>query len=445
MLRFLLPLFFLLMACGSTAPGTATQNANFSLPNDYPYVQEVSEFQTRDMVYDPYIRTVRFYPDAPVPEARQLPPIVSLRQPETLVLEFDELGSQVRDYAAKIIHCNADWTVSRLFATEYLDAYNEFNFFDYDFSLNTKIPYIHYRFALPQVRKSGNYVLKVYNEHDEDDLILTRRFMVYDQRVTIEAERGAISGVRAANDYQQIDLQVGYQRLPMNAPRRQVSVAIRQNDRWDNAITDLSPTAVRDYKQELVFQYFNLENAFLGGNEFRVFDLRSITQFGFHMDSFESFDKKTEVTLLKDKPRRGWVYNRRFPDQNGRYRVQTMLTNNPDTEGDYAYVTFRLERDRLPEGKQLYVFGELTDWRLQPEFALSYDPEQQAYTTRALLKQGYYDYEYVLVDEETDKIDEQAIEGSFQRTQNVYDVFVYYRPLGARADQLVGYRRLNKP
>ncbi|MEM6297607.1 MAG: type IX secretion system plug protein domain-containing protein, partial [Bacteroidota bacterium] len=414
---------------------------DFSLPDAYPYVQDVPEFQTTDYVYDPYIRTVRLYPDVPILNARQLPPIVTLRNPEKLVLEFDELGNEVRNYAAKLIHCNADWTVSRLFATEYLDSYNEFNFFDYEFSINTKTPYIHYRFELPQVLASGNYILKVYLESDEEDLILTRRFMVYDNQVNIEASRGSISGVEAANLYQQLDLTVGYKSLNINYPRRQIQATIRQNDRWDNAIMGLAPNIVRDFQQELEFRYFNLENAFLGGNEFRVFDLRSIVQFGFGMESFESFPDKTEVVLNVDRPREGWVYDRRFPDQNGDFQTTMLRSANADTEGDYAYVTFQLNHPRLPEGKAIYVYGELTDWRVQPEFKLSLDPEKGVFTGTALLKQGFYDYEYVLVDEVTKEVDERALEGSFLRTQNLYDVLIYYRPLAGRADQLVGYWR----
>lgn len=441
MLKLIIPLL-LLMACQSAMlPNTAT-TAAFALPENYPYAQQVPEFQTRDMIYDPYIRTVRFYPNVPVPEARQLPPIISLRNPEPLVLEFDELGDEVRDYAAKLIHCDADWTVSKLFPTEYLREYNEFNFFDYAFSINTKVPYIHYRFELPQVLVSGNYILKVYNEHDEEDLILTRRFMVYEQKVGIEASRGLISGVMEANRYHQLDLNVTYQNIQLNYPRRQIKATLRQNDRWDNAIIGLAPNMVRDYKQELGFQYFNLENAFLGGNEFRIFDMRSIVQLGFQMENFTSYPDKTAVTLLPDRPRNGWVYDRRFPDQNGRYQVSTLMSANPDTEADYAYVTFRLKHDQLPEGKAIYIYGELSDWRVQPECKMTFDPEEGLYKGTVLLKQGFYDYEYVLVDQATHQVDEQAIEGSFQRAENVYDVLIYYRPLAGRADELIGYKRL---
>nr|WP_317170244.1 hypothetical protein [Winogradskyella eckloniae] len=56
-----------------------------------------------------------------------------------------------------------------------------------------------------------------------------------------------------------------------------------------------------------------------------------------------------------------------------------------------------------------------------------------------LLKQGFYNYKYVLVDKESGAIDEGAISGNFWQTENNYKVLVYYRDLGARFDRLVGY------
>ncbi|MGF1532419.1 MAG: DUF5103 domain-containing protein [Bernardetiaceae bacterium] len=439
MIRYLF-LLFALVACAPTSP-PAGMRTDFALPTAYTYVRNTPEFQTKDFIYDPYIRTVRFYPNLPVANARQLPPILRLGSPERLVLDFDELGSEVRDYAAQIIHCNADWSVSGLFATEYLEVYNEFNFFDYAFSINTKIPYIHYRFELPKVLASGNYILKVYREHDPEDLILTRRFMVYDPRVTIAAQQAMVSGSLTADTYQQIDLALNYQGLTLNYPTRQLTLHLRQNDRWDNAILSLPPTQVRDFKQEIEFRYFNLENAFLGGNEFRIFDMREINQIGLNVAGFESFPDKTTLRLTNDRPRNGWVYDRRFPDHNGRYFVQTLRTADPDTEGDYAYVTFTLEMPPLPESTPLYLIGELSDWRPQEEFRMRYDPDKKCYTTQALLKQGFYDYAYAVLDPDTQGFDTQPIEGSFRQTENVYDVLVYYRRLGGRADELVGYWR----
>ena len=55
-----------------------------------------------------------------------------------------------------------------------------------------------------------------------------------------------------------------------------------------------------------------------------------------------------------------------------------------------------------------------------------------------LLKQGWYNYIYYMPESE----DPYYYEGSYFQTENLYEIFVYYRPIGALADQLVGYSNI---
>jgi len=59
------------------------------------------------------------------------------------------------------------------------------------------------------------------------------------------------------------------------------------------------------------------------------------------------------------------------------------------------------------------------------------------YEVPILLKQGFYSYKYVLVDE-NNQLQEGAISGNHDETENNYKVLVYYRDLGARYDRLIG-------
>ena len=54
-----------------------------------------------------------------------------------------------------------------------------------------------------------------------------------------------------------------------------------------------------------------------------------------------------------------------------------------------------------------------------------------------ILKQGWYDYSY-----ETTNIPD-LIERSYFETENIYEVFMYFKPMGARGDELVGYYKVN--
>ena len=58
------------------------------------------------------------------------------------------------------------------------------------------------------------------------------------------------------------------------------------------------------------------------------------------------------------------------------------------------------------------------------------------------LKQGFYNYKFVTVDNDG-FVDEGAISGNFWQTENNYKVLVYYRNLGGRYDRLIGFGEAN--
>ena len=73
-----------------------------------------------------------------------------------------------------------------------------------------------------------------------------------------------------------------------------------------------------------------------------------------------------------------------------------------------------------------------------------FNEETGVYEKSLFLKQGFYNYSYVTL---TDKKDMPAsyenTEGNYWGTENGYMVLVYYRPFGARYDELVGFGRVN--
>ena len=72
--------------------------------------------------------------------------------------------------------------------------------------------------------------------------------------------------------------------------------------------------------------------------------------------------------------------------------------------------------------------------------------EQTGVYEKALyLKQGYYNYSYTTL---TDRKQEgftpsyENTEGNYWGTENTYMALVYFRPFGARADELIGFTRV---
>jgi hypothetical protein len=407
---------------------------------DKPYYS-AKVLRTENFIYEPQIRTPLFYPAAEIENAVLGIPVLSLQENIPLKLEFDEIGNQYHNYYVRLLHCNADWTLSMLNDIEFLDSFNEFLITDYEISLNTRTPYIHYNFLTPKVKVSGNYVLVVYREGNKEDVVITRRFMAYDNRVAVKARVGFSTGIEQRYTHQQVDFSIDYSRYELVNPAQEVKVVIRQNNRWDNAIYNLKPMFVRDNERQLDYNFFNLENNFRGGNEFRIFDTRTIRFLGVGMERVQPAKDRIDVILQPDVTRNKEVYTQ-LPDINGRFVIENYETKRGATEADYTNVFFSL-LSPTPIPGNVYVFGALSDWRRKKEFMLSYNEANNRYEGNTLLKQGYYNYIYMVEPSAGNQVGELHYEGSYSQTENFYDILVYYRPIGGRADQLIGYTSVN--
>ncbi|SDJ76294.1 protein of unknown function [Catalinimonas alkaloidigena] len=389
-----------------------------------------------DYTYEERIRTPLLYPLTTGPnDAQQMlsNPVIPLQNPPALMLEFDELGDQYFNYYFKLIHCDANWEKSQLFDMDYMFEYNQFQITNYEISINTRMPYVHYSMTLPPVKVSGNYVVVVYRENNEQDIVLTRRFSVYEELVSIRADVKFSADVTQRATNEQVDFIINYAQLNLVNPQVNMQTFVRQNGRWDNALK-LAPLYVDPNDRTLDYQYFSGENNFPGLNEYRTVDLRSYRFLGFGMASIDRTDQRVDVYLVPDKSRRRAVYTQ-LQDLNGKFVIENYETRESNTAADYVYAHFKLLTPPI-EG-EVYVFGELSSWRPKEEFRLKYDEATGAYVGTMLLKQGYYNYSYALV--QGNKIDEQYFEGSYNITENIYDILTYYRAPGARADRLIGY------
>ena len=121
--------------------------------------------------YEENIKTVRLYPANDNYDEVIQPAIVPIQSSVPLLLEFDQLFGEYQSYYARLIHCNADWTKSTLNDIEFLSQYNEFPITNYQYSFGTRTAFIHYQWQIPPVKKTGNYIVKVYREGNEADPI----------------------------------------------------------------------------------------------------------------------------------------------------------------------------------------------------------------------------------------------------------------------------------
>lgn len=393
--------------------------------------------KTSDWVYEDYIKTVMLHPFQGNIEDQIKPAVLAIDQNVPLLLSFDQLYTEYEDFKVKIVHCNYNWEKSLLSDNEFLYEFNEFPIRNYEVSFNTRTEYTHYRFTVPKVKLPGNYLLVVYRGSNPNDLILTKRFMVYTSQAGLAPEVEVSSDVSKRRSHQQINFVINYKNLEVLNPIEDIKVVIRQNERWDNAITALKPTFLRENERMLEYEHFNLENNFPGGNEFRFFDLRTINYTGQNVSGIEKKPNRVDAFIFKDKNRGDEVYGQ-FNDINGDFLVNNLETSPPQTTSDYVNVHFFLELEKIRD--DIYISGELTNWRFTNNNLMRYDEELEGYTGSLLLKQGWYNYIYYTPESSAGPY---SLEGSFFETENKYEFFVYFRPPGTRADQLVGYYLLN--
>jgi hypothetical protein len=217
---------------------------------------------------------------------------------------------------------------------------------------------------------------------------------------------------------------------------------IVQNNIWSTATVMDRPSIFRGNYYEYIDEELT---TFPAGKEWRWLDLRSVQLMSDRMDRIVDTGKRIDVHVKPDIERRSQVYIF-YNDLDGIYTIENRDANNPYWQSDYAYThfTFIPPNYRAYEGRNIYIYGELTNYATDEDSKMIFNPEKGVYEKTLLLKQGYYNYSYVsLPDRKAEPINFSNIEGNYWGTENNYMVLVYFRPFGARADELIGFTRLN--
>lgn len=368
----------------------------------------------RDMVYEPQIKTVQLFPD--------------------LSIEFDDLQDNRNNYYVKLIHCNYDWTKSSLQDLDFLNEYNEFTINEYANSNNIYPAYVHYRFQIPNVKIPGNYLLILYRDGDKSDLIISKRFFVADNQVSLKKDNSFVGAGTLRTTNQQLNFSINYETIEILNPLESVHVVIRQNKRWDNARMEVKPSFIREDASELEYRFFDQDKHFNAGNEFRFVDFRSLNFPGINTGKLDRTVKPFQLTVQLDKSRSLQAYAQ-YPDINGEYNIENQDFGEPATSGNYIETIFSLQTSKQIEG-DVYIIGAFNNWIRDEENRMTYNSVKGVYESALYLKQGFYNYEYFV---ESPQISSDYFEGSHYETENVYEVLVYYKPFRPNADLLIGY------
>jgi hypothetical protein len=364
-------------------------------------------------------------------------PIIRLNSNQKLHVSFDEISPDVRNLEYRFVLCNANWTTARLQPIQYISGPNRMLIDDIRFSLATRIEYTHYQFSFPDEQTkflvSGNYKCEIYDVNNPDETLMTIHFFVVEDAVTISPKIIPPKRVEFRRSKQQLEFDITSRNFDIVQPYQNLTVLVQQNGRTDN-VRRVQPKHVigRTLKfadsDDLVFD---------GGNEFRNFDTKFLNFNDVGVQHITTLDNQILVQTYAAESRATRAFADRG-DINGRYVIRADRRQNPNIEAEYTLVEFTLFTNFQGGHTGVHVFGELTSWAIGEISEMDYDFDRKCYSKLLLLKQGFYDYEFVLENKRNETVDITHFEGNHHLTKNNYTIYVYYRGNSDNHDRLIG-------
>ncbi len=366
------------------------------------------------------------------------PPVICLGTDDKLVVSFDHLAEDREYLRYELVHCNANWQPSGLVDSEFLDGFNLGNVEEYEYSQLTTVHYVHYTLSIPNadVRPllSGNYLLKIFPEQNPDDVWLQCRFMVSEQTAVIGSSISGVTDFDYNKAHQQLSIEVDTERSNVIDPFNDLTVMIQQNGRFDNEVALCQPMNMRG-RNVSVYEH-SPALIFDGGNEYRRFETVSTNYPGMKVENIEYLDPYYHFSLITDEPRTDemYIYDQ---TQHGRFKIREYDSDMSDIEADYVIVHISLDMPEMTDAT-IYLDGDLVNRRFDSESMMTYNKATGLYERNLLLKQGAYNYQYLVVPKGKSRGYTSYIEGDKFQTANEYLIKVYARHTGDRYDRLIG-------
>jgi hypothetical protein len=436
-------------------------------------------YRFTNSVYDEHIKSITF-------NVNNLPtnfPVIGLRGNDRLILKFDDLLNEERNYYYRIVHCNLDWTPSDLKEFDYINGFNDERLRNYEYSVRTKKQFIHYWQEFPnrdtKFNVSGNYLLIVYEE-SIDYPVLTRRFIVTESSTQILPKNSLVGNTANVRFNQEFQFDVNLEKLVYRDPQTELTLVTLQNENWDSYIARKPNFLSRNTAKFTTSGSFSYK----GLSEYREFDTRGIQFIRRGVQRIERKKDGTDVLLTHTYSRQNLTYMLTF-DFNGKFfinnldglnLVQTVdLSKSGSNSGgtgtrsairdsifnyarsgqseyaldekninaDYLNIIFTLEMpENLESDDEVFILGSMNDWEPREEYRMTTSETGQYLTANVLLKQGYYNYYYGVLKSDG-SIDYQKLEGSWNETENDYQVVAYFRGFGDIYDRVIGFTTFN--
>ena len=346
---------------------------------------------------------------------------------DVINISFDILGKKKGDYYYTITHCDYKWNSSDISKFEYIDGYDDIRISNYFFSQNTYQSYTNFNFQIPnqrlKIKLDGNYIINVFDQNNNQ--IFQRKIVVKDN-----IYNGIINVTRSKeiidSPYSQ-NLQVVFNNLDnviFNSTSDYKLFIVKNNNLKSSKIF-----SIPRLQTGLKLIYDNLK--FEGGSEYLYFDSKNILLTSNEIKRVD-FKKIYNTTLYTDFEES--VYSLQ-PDLNG-----TFILNADCFEknicADYSNVIFSLKTNKDYEN-DIFIIGEFNNNVLSEKYKMKKETKNY-YTKDIVLKQGLYNYKYVVKTKNGFKD-----LSNFWQTENNYKAILYEKKITDRYYKIIGFGENN--
>ena len=354
---------------------------------------------------------------------------------ERFSLSFDILSGLEHDLYYVIDHYDFNWEKSQLIKSEYIQGFDDVKIDNYSSSFNTYQIYTHYKISFPNsntsFKKSGNYIIKIIDEYGDE--VFRRKFILHENLVTVQTEIKRSREIEFINEKQVVNFEINPINIQLNNPSKTVKVKVFKNNELNYSIDNIKPQY--NMGRKLIYKY-DKELSFWGGNEYLFFENKFVRNTSVNVRGFD-LEEIYSNFLFEDISRknRKYTYN---PDINGGFLFNVNNSSNPEFEADYVNIHFYLQKPQdFNFENKIYVVGDFNNYQVIEKYLMEYNSRNNLFELIIKLKQGFYNYKYIAIDQEK-KIIRGEISGNFDETENEYNVIVYYRNYGERFDRVVG-------
>ncbi|MBP3756644.1 MAG: DUF5103 domain-containing protein [Prevotella sp.] len=361
-------------------------------------------------------------------------PVMKLNSADQLEIGFDQLSHEYHRYKYHIQHCEADFTPSEeIFESDFLEGFNDNYIDDYLESINTNQLYTHYSISIPndrcRLKMSGNYLLTVIDENNDDERVLEVPFYVVEPVMTIRMEVFTNTDATINKQHQQVNMWLNYGDIRVTNQERQIFTVVKQNGLCQNATSrqGVKPNIVKDKGLEWTH---NKELIFEAGNEYKKFEILDTDHPSMGVDKITWDGQHFHAWVFTDELQSNYLTDE---DANGAFLIRNSDYAEIDNTCEYMLVHFTLKAPASISAPE--IDGAWTTDADKARYKMEWDEQLKLWHACIPLKMGYYSYRYLIPD----------VKENFFQTENTYQCLVYYKVIGERTWRLVGFNEAAYP